>query len=166
MIDHVVSKSGYLIRLTAERWTHITEEHCELAGLLPDSSETGETGGKSATGRDRAHTSRESRSSRLSRATPPFCDEKSAVAFKKEAGMAIADIQEYLKLIPAVNRSPQHAVWLTYDAEADSLYVNFKKPSHATDSEMTDDDVIIRYEGEEIIGFTVLHAGKRMKKTA
>lgn len=80
--------------------------------------------------------------------------------------MAIADIQEYLKLIPAVSRSPQHAVWLTYDAEADLLYVNFKKPSHATDSELTDDDVIIRYEGEEIIGFTVLHASKRMKKTA
>jgi uncharacterized protein YuzE len=80
--------------------------------------------------------------------------------------MAIVDIQEYLKLIPAVNRSPQHALWLTYDEEADSLYVNYKKPSHATDSEMTDDDVIIRYEGEEIIGFTVLHASKQMKKTA
>lgn len=80
--------------------------------------------------------------------------------------MALADIQEYLKLIPAVNRSPQHAVWITYDAEVDTLYVNFKKPSHATDSEMTDDDVIVRYEGEEVIGFTVLHASKRVKKTA
>ena len=80
--------------------------------------------------------------------------------------MAIADFQEYLKLIPAVNRAPQHAVWLTYDAEADTLYVNFKKPSYATDSELTDDDVIIRYEGEEVIGFTVLHASKRIKKTA
>ena len=80
--------------------------------------------------------------------------------------MAIADFQEYLKLIPAVNRSPQHAVWLTYDAEADTLYVNFKKPSYATDSEMTDDDVIVRYEDDTIIGFTVLHASKRMKQTA
>ena len=80
--------------------------------------------------------------------------------------MAIVDIQEYLKLIPAVNRSPQHAVWLTYDADADALYANFKKPSYATDSEMTDDDIIVRYEGEDVIGFTVLHAGKRMKKTA
>jgi uncharacterized protein YuzE len=80
--------------------------------------------------------------------------------------MAIADIQEYLKLIPAGNRAPQHAVWLTYDTEADTLYVNYKKPSHATDSEMTEDDVIIRYEGEEVIGFTVLHASKRIKKTA
>ncbi len=80
--------------------------------------------------------------------------------------MAIADIQEYLKLIPAVNRAPPHAVWLTYDAEADTLYVNYKKPSYATDSEMTDDDVIIRYEGEEIIGFTVLRANTRVKNTA
>ena len=27
------SRSGVPIRLTAERWTHIVEEHCELAGL-------------------------------------------------------------------------------------------------------------------------------------
>ncbi len=80
--------------------------------------------------------------------------------------MAIIDFQEYLKLIPAVNQAPQHSVWLTYDAEADTLYVNFKKPSHATDSEMTDEDIIVRYEGDEVIGFTVLHASKRLKKTA
>ncbi len=80
--------------------------------------------------------------------------------------MAVVDIQEYLTLIPAVNRAPHHAVWLTYDTEADTLYVNYKKPSHATDSEMTDDDVIIRYEGEEVVGFTVLHASKRVKKMA
>lgn len=80
--------------------------------------------------------------------------------------MAIADIQEYLKLIPAVNRAPQHAVWLTYDEEADTLYVNFKKPSYATDSELTDEDVIVRYEDDRVIGFTVLHASKRTARAA
>ncbi len=60
----------------------------------------------------------------------------------------------------------QYAVWLTFDAEADALYVNFKKPSYATDSEMTDDDVIVRYEGDAVIGFTVLHASKRSPKSA
>lgn len=80
--------------------------------------------------------------------------------------MAIADIQEYLKLIPAVNQTPQHAVWLSYEEEADTLYVNFKKPSYATESEITDDDMIIRYEGETVMGFTVLHASKRLIKTA
>ncbi len=28
--------SGVPIRLTDERWTHITEEHCEIAGLRMD----------------------------------------------------------------------------------------------------------------------------------
>ena len=50
---------------------------------------------------------------------------------------------------------------IRYDAEADALYINFKKPSHATDSELTDDDILVRYEGEEVVGLTVLHASKR-----
>ncbi|MEK6634530.1 MAG: hypothetical protein AAB034_04930 [Nitrospirota bacterium] len=33
MIDRIVSQSGVPIRLTDERWAHIAEEHCELAGL-------------------------------------------------------------------------------------------------------------------------------------
>lgn len=44
--------------------------------------------------------------------------------------------------------------------------MNFKKPSYATDSELTEDDVIVRYEGEAVIGFTVLHASKRIKTSA
>jgi uncharacterized protein YuzE len=86
---------------------------------------------------------------------------KVALFGEKETGMAIADVQEYLKLLPVVKRSPQGSLWSSYDAEADVLYINFKKPSHATDSELTDDDVIIRYEGDEIIGFTILHASQR-----
>ena len=49
----------------------------------------------------------------------------------------------------------------SYDREADALYINFKKPSHATDSELTDNDVIIRYQGDEVIGLTILHASRR-----
>ncbi len=52
-------------------------------------------------------------------------------------------------------------IWVTYDEEADVLYVNFKKPSHADDSELTDDDIIIRYEKGQIVGITVLNASKR-----
>jgi hypothetical protein len=33
VISLVSSKSGVPIRLTDERWAHIAEEHCELAGL-------------------------------------------------------------------------------------------------------------------------------------
>lgn len=40
MLNSVKSKSGKLIRLTDERWAHITEEHCEIAGLRTDVLDT------------------------------------------------------------------------------------------------------------------------------
>ena len=75
--------------------------------------------------------------------------------------MASLAIEEYLRLLPAVKQIGHGSLWMSYDAEADVLYVNFKKPSYATDSELMEDDVIIRYEGEEIIGLTILHASQR-----
>ncbi|OQX27597.1 MAG: hypothetical protein BWK80_04570 [Desulfobacteraceae bacterium IS3] len=70
-------------------------------------------------------------------------------------------IQDYINLIPAIRQSPQYYLWSSYDAEADVLYINFKKPSHATDSELLDDDVILRYENDQLIGITILHASER-----
>lgn len=75
--------------------------------------------------------------------------------------MAITNIDAYIQLLPEIRQSPQGYLWASYDKEADVLYINFKKPSVATDSELMDDDVIVRYEGDEVIGFTVLHASKR-----
>ena len=75
--------------------------------------------------------------------------------------MVAAELERYLKLAPLVLAAPSRYLWSSYDAEADVLYINFKKPSTATDSELTADDVIIRYEDEEIIGLTILHASKR-----
>jgi uncharacterized protein YuzE len=65
-------------------------------------------------------------------------------------------------MLPAIKRSRLVTLSLSYDAEADILYINFTKLSYATDSELTDDDVIIRYAGKEIIGFTIFHASQRM----
>jgi hypothetical protein len=41
--------------------------------------------------------------------------------------VAIANIEEYLKLLPTLRESPTHLLWSSYDSEADTLYVNFKK---------------------------------------
>ena len=75
--------------------------------------------------------------------------------------MAPAEIRQFIDLLPVVLRSPHRFIWSSYDAEADVLYVNFKKPAEATDSELTDDDIILRYEDDEIIGMTILHASER-----
>lgn len=75
--------------------------------------------------------------------------------------MAALNVTEYLKLTEVVRGTPHSLLWSTYDAEADTLYVNFKKPSYATDSELTEDDVIVRYDGDEVVGLTILHASTR-----
>lgn len=80
--------------------------------------------------------------------------------------MASIMVEQYAPLIPVVKQSPKQYLWSSYDAEADVLYVNFKKPSHADDSELTDDDVVIRYEQGEVIGLTILNASQRMPPTA
>jgi uncharacterized protein YuzE len=75
--------------------------------------------------------------------------------------MASIDIKSILSLVPQLLNIPFKRIWYDYDDEADVLYLNFKKPSHADDSELTDDDIIIRYEKGEIIGITILNASKR-----
>lgn len=40
MVEIALSKNGIPIRLTVERWIHITEEHCELAGMRFEVMET------------------------------------------------------------------------------------------------------------------------------
>jgi uncharacterized protein YuzE len=75
--------------------------------------------------------------------------------------LAVTEIRDYLKLLPRLKQSPERLMWLSYDQEADTLYVNYRKPSFATDSELTEDDVIVRYAGDEVVGFTVLHASQR-----
>ena len=52
-------------------------------------------------------------------------------------------------------------MWSSYDEEGDVLYVHFREPTAATDSELTDEDIIVRYEGEQVIGLTILHASRR-----
>lgn len=77
--------------------------------------------------------------------------------------MGANEIKDVLALVPELLKVPHARMWTSYDREADVLYINFKKPSHADDSEITDDNIIIRYEGGEIVGITVLDASKRVR---
>lgn len=76
--------------------------------------------------------------------------------------MALKDITNG---IPALAKEllsiPFERVWSSYDKEADVLYLTFKRPSHADDTELTDDDILIRYEKGEVVGITILNASKR-----
>lgn len=75
--------------------------------------------------------------------------------------MGTVEVKKVLNLVHEILDMPYPRIWTTYDKEADVLYINFKKPSHADDSEITEDDIIIRYEKEEPVGITILNASKR-----
>ena len=75
--------------------------------------------------------------------------------------MAQIELRKILKIVPELLDIPYKRIWYSYDKEADVLYLNFKKPSHADDSTLTDEDIIIRYEKGKIIGITILNASKR-----
>lgn len=78
---------------------------------------------------------------------------------------------DYLKILPilktlpstALRNLPKRGFQLVYDHEADVLYIDFYNPPQSSDdTELTDDDIIIRYgESEEIVGLTVLNASSR-----
>ena len=78
--------------------------------------------------------------------------------------MDIAELKNVIDIIPGLLNIPQKRMWYSYDEEADVLYLNFKKPSHADDSKLTEDDMIIRYEKDEIVGITIINASKRRIK--
>jgi len=70
-------------------------------------------------------------------------------------------LQEIFKSIPHLIRFPTTRMWIDYDKEADVLYISFDRPQKATDSEMLDDGIILRYRGDDLVGITILEASKR-----
>ena len=75
--------------------------------------------------------------------------------------MSADNLHHYLALIPALRHSPGGNLRSSYDEEGDVLYINFRDSGQATDSELTDDDVIMRYDGDGLIGITILHTSQR-----
>jgi len=55
---------------------------------------------------------------------------------------------------------------ILYDQGHDVLYINFGKVREADDSELTGDDLVVRYYRRKIIGITVLDFSKRSPKKA
>jgi len=79
--------------------------------------------------------------------------------------MGTANIDKTLKevneLVSHFIKMPETKMWVDYDKEADVLYISFKRPQHATDSEMLENGILLRYKEEELVGITVLNASKR-----
>ena len=74
----------------------------------------------------------------------------------------LQNLSDFLCLLPAVRHSPSRRLQASYDEGGDVLCVHFgRQPRLATDSDVTDDDIIVHYDGDEITGITILHASQR-----
>lgn len=62
-----------------------------------------------------------------------------------------------LEAIPHLLKIKAKHYWVDYDEEAHTLYISFRKPQEAKDSVM-EDDVIYHYDGNDIVGVTLLNA--------
>ncbi|HPU29097.1 MAG TPA: DUF2283 domain-containing protein [Syntrophorhabdaceae bacterium] len=70
-------------------------------------------------------------------------------------------INELFKAVSSFLRLPQKKMWIDYDETADVLYISFRRPQKATDTEMTKDGILFRYKDDELVGITILEASKR-----
>jgi uncharacterized protein YuzE len=80
--------------------------------------------------------------------------------------MAIASLREkdlnrILSAVPKLIDLPDTSMWIDYDADADVLYLSFRRPQHATDSEMRDDGIIVHRRARQVVGLTILEASTR-----
>jgi uncharacterized protein YuzE len=75
----------------------------------------------------------------------------------------LQDAQDYLKFLPVLQGLPKRLFSLLFDPEADVLYIDFYTPPKSSDdSELTDDDIVVRYDDQdEIVGLTILNVSKR-----
>jgi len=70
-------------------------------------------------------------------------------------------IQRCLGLSSDLTKLPAKHIWVDYDKEADVLYLSFRKPQRAKKTVETDDDVLIRTDGDQIVGITIMNASSR-----
>ena len=70
-------------------------------------------------------------------------------------------LTEVFKATPHLLRFPKNKLWIDYDKEADVLYLSFDRPQKATDSEILDNGVLLRYKSDKLVGMTILEASKR-----
>lgn len=74
---------------------------------------------------------------------------------------AVKSIEKYIGLASDMIKLPMEHMWVDYDREADVLYLSFRKPQRATKTIETDDGILIRKDGNKVVGITILDVSHR-----
>ena len=63
--------------------------------------------------------------------------------------MEAVEVKSVLNLVPELLDVPYSRIWTVYDKEVDVLHLNFKKPSHADDSESAEVALELHHRAEK-----------------
>ena len=73
----------------------------------------------------------------------------------------MGDALSCLQMVPVLKELAEHRLSMSYDVEADVLCVNFKASGLVAEGQLGEDDVMVRRDGGEVVGYSILHTSQR-----
>ena len=73
-------------------------------------------------------------------------------------------VKEIFEALPHIKKTGAKHLWFDFDEEADVLYVSLERPQNATDTDILEDGIFLRYRGKKLVGMTITNVNKWTKK--
>lgn len=70
------------------------------------------------------------------------------------------EVKKIVDAVPMLLDFPAKRFHVDYDKDADVLYISFERPQRATDTEVTDEGILLRYREDKLVGMTILNASR------
>ena len=70
------------------------------------------------------------------------------------------EVKKIVDAVPMLLDFPAKRFHVDYDKDADVLYISFERPQKATDTEVTEEGILLRYREDELVGITILNASR------
>ncbi len=70
------------------------------------------------------------------------------------------EVKKIVDAVPMLLDFPAKRFHVDYDKDADVLYISFERPQKATDTEVTEEGILLRYREDKLVGITILNASR------
>ena len=70
------------------------------------------------------------------------------------------EVKKIVDAVPMLLDFPTERFHVDYDKEADVLYISFERPQKATDTEVIDEGILLRFREKKLVGITILNASR------
>lgn len=75
-------------------------------------------------------------------------------------GVYAEEVKRVVNAVPMLLDFPVGMFHVDYDKDADVLYISFERPQKATDTEVTDEGILLRFRKNKPVGITILNASR------